>query len=439
MALVVVLALLCAGFAALGYLQGPKLSSAQIDTDLVTERAGQQLRLFANQPLAEVDAGDVSVTPDAPFTVTTSGAVVALQFEAPLAYGAHYEVEVGGVTSQVEDQASTLRYSFTTGSPPIYYLDRGEKTDEIVRTAPTGNERTVVYSAPGIEQFALLGTAAVVTTDAGDGTSALSLVSFDDGGVEPITLPAPGVIDSLDSSDDGVTVAFTLTTADGAYADSLMKLNLEQGRDILPVPALDGSPLTARSWFFVPGGVTLAAQDESDAQVVLVDTSTDAVTPLGTFTSLDSISTDGTRLGVTNPFGPVSLSISDLTETEFAPSPIDGVTPYPGDFQLMRGTALVQHVVVADYDANSFENLFVYDDGRRSRELFHTIDNAGSIGRISVSPNDQYAAVEVVPNVASSVDDGRTVDPRSTDVTTVFVDIATGSVVKSVAGFDIHW
>jgi len=56
-----------------------------------------------------------------------------------------------------------------------------------------------------------------------------------------------------------------------------------------------------------------------------------------------------------------------------------------------------------------------------------------------VSANDQYAAVEVVPNVASSVDDGRRVDPRSTDVTTVFVDIASGAVVKSVAGFDIHW
>jgi hypothetical protein len=151
------------------------------------------------------------------------------------------------------------------------------------------------------------------------------------------------------------------------------------------------------------------------------------------------VSTDATRLGVTNPFGPVSLSMADLTETEFAPSPVDGVTPYPGDFQLMRGDSLVQHVVVADYDTNSFENLFVYDDGARSRELFRTIDNAGSIGRIRVSPNDQYAAVEVVPNVASSVDDGRRVEPRSTDITTVFVDISSGAVVKSVAGFDVAW
>jgi hypothetical protein len=397
------------------------------------------LRLFANQPLAEIAADDVTVTPAADFTVTTSGAVVAVQFEAPLAYGAHYVVEVDGVTSQVEDRASTMRYEFSTGSPPIYYLDRGDTTDDIVRTAPTGNERTVVYTAPRIQQFALLGTAAVVTTELDDGTSALSLVSFDDGGVEPITLPAEGVIDSLDSASDGVTVAFTLSTADGAYDDTLLKLNFEQGRDIVPVPALDGSPLIVDNWFFVPGGVTLAAHDERDDGVVLVDTSTDQVTPLGTFTSLDSVSTDATRLGVTNPFGPVSLSMADLTETEFAPSPVDGVTPYPGDFQLMRGDSLVQHVVVADYDTNSFENLFVYDDGARSRELFRTIDNAGSIGRIRVSPNDQYAAVEVVPNVASSVDDGRRVEPRSTDITTVFVDISSGAVVKSVAGFDVAW
>ena len=440
MAVVVVLALLCGGFAVLGYVQGPKLSSAQVDTTLVTERPGQQLRLVANQPLAEVDAADVSVTPAADFTVTTSGSVVAVEFAAPLAYAARYVVEIGGVTNRVDDQAATLRYEFTTGTPPIFYLDRGDSGDEIVRTTLRGTERTVVYAAPRIQQFALLGTAAAaVTTELDDGTSALELVSFDDGGVEPIGLPAAGVVDRLDAASDGVTIAFTLTTADGLYNDSLLMLNLDQGRDIEPVPALDGTPLRVSTAFFVPGGVVLAAHDERDEAVVLVDTATGTVTPLGTYTSLDSVSTDATRLGVTNPFGPVSLSIADLDGTEFAPSPIGGVTPYPGDFQLMRGTALVQHVVLADYDANTFLNLFVYDDGEVSRELFRTIDNAGSIGRIRVSPNDQFAAVEVVPNVEKSVSDGRLVDPRSTSVTTVVVDISTGSVVQSVAGFDLNW
>jgi hypothetical protein len=438
-ALVVVLALLCAGFAALGYVQGPKLSSAQVDTEQVTVRSGQQLRLFVNQPLSTVDPDDVTITPSAEFTVTTSGAVVAVQFEQPLLYDARYVVEVDGVTSQFDDQGSTLSYQFTTGSQPLYYLDRGETTDDIVRTEARGVERTVVYSAPRIQEFALLGTTAAVSVDQGDGTSALSLVSFEDGGAEPLALPTPGVIENLHAADDGVTIGFAFSSADGAFDDTLMTLNLDLGRDIVPVPGLDGTPLTVSNWLFVPGGVTLAAHNRDDDSVLLVDTASGLVTPLGSFASLESLSTDGTRLGVTNAFGNVVLSITDLSDVEFAPSPIYGVMPLPGEFRLMRGKNLVQHVVLVDYEANVFENLLVADDGSSSRELLRTVDHGGSIGDFSVSPNDQYVAVEVVPNVASSVSDGYAVNDRSTSVTTVIIDLTSGNQVKSLAGFDLQW
>ena len=447
-AVVTVLALLCGVFAVLGYVQGPKLSSAQVDTEQVTTRSGQQLRLFANQPLATVDAADVTITPAAEFTVTTSGAVVAVQFEQPLHYAARYVVEVDGVTSEFDDQASTLSYEFTTGSPPLYYLDRGEAApgqpagevvDEIIRTETRTNERTVVYSAPGIQEFALLGTTAAVSSIAPDGTSALSLVSFDDGGAEPLNLPAAGVVENLHAADDGVTIGFGFSTADRAFDDTLLTLDLDAGRDFVPVAALDGSPLAVKNWFFIPGGVSLAAQDRDDDAIVVVDTATGVALPLGTFSSLESLSTDGTRLGVTNPFGPVVLSIADLDDTEFAPSPIDGVTPFAGEFQLMRGDDLVQHVVLVDYSSSAFENLLVADDGTTSRELLRTVDDAGSIGDFSISPNDQYVAVEVVPNVASSVSDGYPVNDRATSITTVIIDIETGTQVKSVAGLGLQW
>lgn len=432
------LAVLCVVFAGLGYLQGPKLESAQVDGDLVTIRSGQQLRLFANQPLAEVKKSDVKITPATDFSVTTSGAVVAVQFDRPLRVDAHYVVEVSGVTNRVEDRASTLRHTFATGSPPVYYLDRGETTDEIVRTRVAGNERTVVYSAPGIQNFALLGTSAVVSTDAGDGTSALALVSFDDGGVEPLALPVPGTIEKLQSATDSGTVGFTFSSQDGAFVDTLMTLNLDAGRDIVPATAIDGSRLDVANWLFLPNGVSLVAQNLNDDGLLMLDTATGAILPLGTVTSLESLSTDGATLGVTNPFGPVVLTLADLDDTEFAPSPIDGATPFPGEFQSTRD-GLVQHVVLVDYETDVFENLLVFDDGKTSRELFRTVDDAGSIGRISVSPNDQFVAVEVVPNIESSVTDGRAVDARSTSITTVFVSVETGAIVKSVAGFALQW
>jgi hypothetical protein len=422
----------------LGYLQGPKLSSAQVDRDRVVADSGQQLRLFANQPLAAVAADDVTITPSAPFSVTTSGAVVAVQFDAPLLFEARYVVEVAGVTNSTGGHPSTLRYEFTTGATSLYYLDRGETTDEIVRTGIRSNERTVVYSAPRILDFALLGTGAAVTTELPDGTSALSVVSFDDGGAEPITLPTPGTIENLRAADDGATIGYVFTSVDGATVDTLMTLDLTRGRTIAPVTGLDGSPLQVTSWLFVPGGVTLVAH-RADEQLLLVDTATGIATPLGAFASLESISTDGSRLGVTNPYGPVALSISELTETEFAPSPVEGETPFPGEFQLMRGGSLVQHVVRVDYETNDFDNLLVVDDGEVSREIYRTIDDRGSIGEFRVFPNDQIVAVEVVPEVETAVSDGYPVDDRATSISTVFVDLSTGAIVKSIAGFGLQW
>jgi hypothetical protein len=436
-----VLALLCAAFAALGYFQGPKLTAGQVDGDLAVTRSGQQLRLFANQQLADVDAADVTITPAVDFTVSTSAAIVAVQFGAPLLYNATYTVELAGVRNASGGQPSTLRYEFSTGSPPVYYLDRAEtadQPDEIVRTGVRGAERTVVYSATGIQDFALIGDrSAAVSTTAPDGTSALSLVSFDDGGVEPLTLPAAGTIENLRAADDGVTVGFQFSAADGSGSGILTTLNLDAGRTFVPLAGLDGSPLAVTDWFFVPGGVSLVAHT-ADERVLLVDTATGITTPLGTFTSLESLSTDGTRLGVTNPFGPVALTIADLEETEFAASPVEGVTPFPGEFQLMRD-GLVQHVVTVSYETSDFTNMLVYDDGTVSRELYRTVDDRGSIGDFEVTGNDQYVAIEVVPAVETAVSDGAPVDPRATSITTIIVDISTGAVVKTVAGFGLEW
>jgi hypothetical protein len=440
-ATVTVLALLCALFAVLGYVQGPKLSSAQIDGGQAVLRSGEQLRLFANQPLAQLSEDDVTVTPAVDFTVSVSGAIIAVQFGAPLHYDADYEVTVSGVTSRYNDQAATLRYSFSTGSSPVYYLDRGETADEIVRTTVSTNERDVIYSAPGIQNFAVLAGAVAVTTDQPDGTSALSLVSLEDGGVEPLALPTEGTVAQLHASDTSAVLGFEFTSAPGsggAYDSTLMSLNLDRGRDVLPVAGLDGAPVRVADWAFAPGGVSLVAFT-TDHDLLLIDSEAGVVTPLGSFAKFDSLSTDGTRVAVGNDFGPVVLSIDDLSDTEFAPSPIGTASPYPGPFQLMRGSDLVQQVVLVNYETSKFASVLVTDDGEESRVLYRTVDDRGSIGEFSVSPNDQLVAVEIVPDVATSESDGRLVDERSADVTTVFIDIATGAIVKSVAGFAVQW
>jgi hypothetical protein len=442
-ATVALLALLCAAFGVLGFLQGPKLSSAQFDTAQAILRGGEQLRLFADQQLKPVDGDSVTVMPAADVTVSTEGAIVSVQFDAPLRYEADYVVTVADVTSAYDDRSSTLTWKFSTGSPPVYYLDRADtpdRPDEIVRTGLKTTERTVVYSSHGIQGFAVVAEALAVTVDTDEGTSALQLVSPVDGGVEPIALPEPGRIDQLRAARGSVTLGFRFTpgsSSAGFGADRLMVLDLDAGRSIVPVAGLDGAPLSITDWLFIPGGVSLVAHSH-DETTLLVDTATGATTPLGGFTSLESLSTDASRLGVTNAFGTVALGLADLVAEEFAPSPIDGVTPYPGEFQLLRD-GVVQHVVLVEDDQSSFVNLLVADDGTRSRQLFRTIDDGGSIGDFAVSTNDQVVVVEVVPNVETSVSDGRAVDPRSTSVLTMFIDVATGTTLKGVAGFAVQW
>ena len=63
----------------LGYVQGPKLSSAQVDPVSLVVQSDQQLRLFTNQAVAQVEPDQVTITPPALFDVTTQGSVIAVQ------------------------------------------------------------------------------------------------------------------------------------------------------------------------------------------------------------------------------------------------------------------------------------------------------------------------------------------------------------------------
>jgi hypothetical protein len=104
---VVTLLVLCAAFLGLTLLQGPKLSSAQVDATRAVEQSGQLLRLFANQPVSSVDEKQVTVEPATPFTVETSGEVVALAFTQRLRYDTEYVVTVAGVTSTTPRMSTT--------------------------------------------------------------------------------------------------------------------------------------------------------------------------------------------------------------------------------------------------------------------------------------------------------------------------------------------
>lgn len=443
--LVVVLAVLCALFLTLGYLQGPKLSSAQVDPKAVIVQPGQQLRLFANQALAQVKNSQVTVTPDVAHSVTTQGTVIAVQFDALLDYDTKYTVSVRNVTSLYQAQPATIEYSFTTATPTLYYLDRGQPDDAIVRTTLGGTGRDVVYSAPAIQDFVVSDGALAVATLNADHTSSLALVSLSDGAVENVALPEPGVVQKLGSAASGTLIGFVFTSAgdsiDPTYSSTLLTLDLEGARSVQPATGLDGQPIRVLGWEFMPQGSSLLALSR-DRTLFLIDPLTKgSVTPLGQFNELGPVSRDGTVVTMNDAFGTAALTIADGSQARVNPSPLahDSSLVYLGPVEVLRKGSRVEKLVIAAAGGKRFASAIAVDDGATSTVIYRTPNDAGSIEGFSVSPNGQYVAIAVVPDNSASVSDGYFYDAHSTSTETVFVDIATGAVVKSVEGFSLAW
>ena len=448
---VVALVLFVAGFAGLNYLQGPKLSSGTVDAGRVVAQGGQQLRLFANQSIRTVAKKHVSVNPAVPFTVSTSGAVIAVQFTDRLRYGTKYSVRVSDVANAFQPRVSTFDYTFTTAPAEIYYLDRADpatgagQDDSIIRTGLSGNERTVVYSAPRIQQFVVFAQAIAVTTLADDGTSSLSLVGLSSKLVEQIPLPGAGAIDELQGESNAGLLGFVFTSAGPAasreFNSVLMRIDLSGAHTVAPVPDLAGTPLKALGWGFLGGSTSIIAQGE-DQTVLLIDASKSAPpVPLGQYTELGRSSPDGKTIVVSDVFGKIAYSLADGTKTRIPSLPIAGASTYGGDVVLLgKDMARVQQVAVFDSaTGGKFQSYLVYESGTTARILYQTKDDAGSIEGFSISPNGQFVAVNVIPDYANSVSDGYPVDAQSTSLSTVFIDIASGAIVRSVEGFDESW
>ena len=442
------LVVLCGVFLALGYAQGPKLASAQVDTGAVITQGDQQLRLFANQSVAQVSGDQVTITPASSFSVSTAGQVIAVQFDERLRYATRYTVRVSGVTSTDLPQPSTLVYSFTTDAPGLYFLDRADpagsasRDDQIVSTALAGSDRKVVFAGTRIQDFRpLLNSVAVVTLN-DDHTSSLQLASLRDGVSEKLLLPDAASIEELDAATSGTVIGFTLTSTAAGIGQlnsrTLYTIDLAAGRVVAPVLGIDAKPLRVLGWKFIPGSSSLLALS-TDRSLLMIDPKAGTVTPLGQFSEFGRISTDGAVVTMVDPMGLVALTIADGTQRRLTASTVQGKAAFLGATAVLAGGDRIQKVVVPDASGTRFASLLVYDDGIESRILYQTPDGRGSISDFSVSPNGQYVAIETVPDNSVSVSDGYFYDARSTSVTTIIVDVETGSQVRSVEGFALDW
>jgi hypothetical protein len=362
--------------------------------------------------------------------------VITVRFEQPLRYDAEYRVSVADVTSASLTQPSTLEYRFSTPSPAFLWLDRGEPVDAILRSTldAAGGER--VFEAAGIQEFAVSGSILAVTTAEGR-ASRLDLVSLTDGAVERILLPQGTVVQRLGVA--GGSLVLTLADAEagpGAGVETLYTLDLQRSRDPVPVIGIDGEPLTVLGWEAVPGTGDLLALG-IDRTLLRIGAA--GAVPLGRFQDLISVGVDGTTAVVDDSAGRLLLRLADGTTEPLVLSPVEGQQLPAGDIRVLADGTTVAKALLIDDTGTRFSPIMVHDDGTTGAVVYRTVDDRGSIGEFTLSPNGQLLVAEVVPDNALATPDGAMVEPRATSVTTVIVDARTGSPVRSLDGSGLLW
>jgi hypothetical protein len=452
--LLVGLLLLCLALVAVNVLNGPRLTGSSVDTTAVVTKANQRLVLETNQQLNEVSADQVTVTPSSAVQVQTSNDSIVIVFSQPLDYNTEYTVGVSGVTGPFRERVSTLSASFRTGESPVYVLSRapaspGDTTkapDRIVRTTVGSAESTEVFAAPYIQSFVPSGEGLVVVTLADDLSNRLSLVDGE-GKAAELTLPGTGTVHDLQISSVSATVGFRFSSVPGAagatYDNTLFLLDLTKG-SLSTIEGLDNAPVQAITWGFMTNRAEIVAQ-LFDTTLLLINPATDAAPiPIGQFPNLNAFAPDGVRIAVSDQDRQYVLDLSTGTEDAIVPQDVAGTTPYTAELRFLTGgEGYVQRV--AEFDQGTgrvrqYLTLVTGESGSESSRVVYepTLPNETIVG-FGLSPNDQYLAIQTVPNSDTQVSDDYPVDPQATTATLLFVNLDTGALTRSIVGMDATW
>lgn len=445
MTLVVSLMATSAAFFVLGSGQTPQLDSVEVDSVLVTERSGQQVRFLADRPLDEVASQQVTVTPNARVSLLVQADVLVVEFDERLRYGTEYLVEVRGVSAVDSNSTATFAHRFTTEEARVTYLDRGEERDEVLRASVTETGRgEVLYSAVGIQHIAPLDDQLVVALDAPGGTSLLEAIASD-GSVRPLSLP-PGVrIDRFVVASSGSLLAMTLTSVETAantvpLSNALAVVDITGDGIVRIVVGPDGAPLSTLNAAFVPEAPTVIAHAVDTTLYRVELFAPPLVLAVTQIPAMYALSTDGTRVTGSDSEGGLVVNLASTETTRLNASLVDNELVASDQAALTSSDLRVERVTVGAVDTDAFTQALITDNGSGfGRVLLRTDDDRGALGSFVISPNDEFVAVEVTPSIANAEPDRRAVNGRPMSVTTVIIDIQSGEIVRTLQGFSVFF
>lgn len=446
----IVLAVAVGGLAVTGAAQGPRLDTARIDTESAVRLAGQQLTLSLNQPVASFDAAGVEVEPAASVSAVAEDRSIVVTFDRPLDYATEYTVRVPDVVGTYQGVAATLEHRFSTPDEAVYALqrrsDRGE--DDIVqRTSLAQPSAEVVFSAPRIQEFAHVGDVLAVVTIEEDDTDRLLVSRGDQAQPAGVALPPDASIRDLAASTTNPIIGFVVDTpaVDGVkqHEAELMTLDLSGAAAAAPQPVtgLDGTPLRAMTWAFVPGSSSLVVQDFEQGLYLVDALGARPVTPLGAHNEIRGFLPGTSDLVVADPDRGALIDLVDGTTTTLELASAD-LAPdvYPGRITMLDDTryvfSLTRLTVEGARNLRTSVLAEVDADGGLA-QVFAPAMETSLIREYCVSPNGRYVAVS--ESAETGRPDGYSDNPGFTETMTSFVEIATGGIRSSLPGGFSDW
>jgi len=422
--------------------QGPRVTGVQVDPAAAAAASGSRLIVTTTQSLAEVDASQVTVTPETPFAVDTSGRSVGVRFALPLWDDTEYTVEFEGVESLSGGPTTTISESFRTPPAQIELLQRGSDGDTIFRTDLTGENAVPVFTHPHIEDYRATTTHLVVSVRTDDDRAGLIVTDLDGQNARELPLPGDGFVSNLQSADRGDLVGYTFSdaelSADSGRESMLFTVSLRDP-DAGSAPVIvDGADPRVAGWRFVPDtdSILLLSFDGSLLLTAGGEGSSGA-TALGTAMTIEGIARGSSEAIVERIEEMTTLDLTDASEQPLVAPDVDlggasTVTPLP-DGSTIRTSAVLDDTGVP---TGRTSIALVAADG--ATRVLTEVPETDAVLQVCVSPSARYAAVLVAPGAVSNPYDTYQLPlPERTE--TRVLELSDGAAVVALAGSSISW
>ena len=418
-------------FTVLSYQQGPRLRHAVLADDPNT--GYQTLQLEFNQPVKPIEPHAIQITPQADFMATTNNAAVTIQFRQRLLSNAQYHVAISQVASAYTQQLAVVDHHFNTPPAQLYYVKShslaetktefyaAQSTDAIVQmNLATKHEKTLYQTAPIVE-YAVVGSRIAVHTMNDAKISELHQVDTKTGVVSPLSLPGKGTVSRLRAIDNG-TVGYLFAKADSEdKTNNLIVYDIAAQRHHT-ILGLNGQPLPVYDWRPVSRGAAVVVRTRGD-DVLLVDpTGKHAMQPLGQAAALGDVSYDSKNIimmktgegyfafnlesskksPITHQQGNDTISLASFLHTH---------SGYAMEITSVNQQHILQRQTILTYPA---------------KRVIHQTVSPVYTTNITVSPNDQYTAIEQKSTADSSTK-------------THIIDNKTGQTVHTLDGRAVVW